>query len=220
LKEFLEFYPKCLKSRTILYKIIIKPVFDFIIGFLLLVVLSPIIFSTMILLSIANKGNVFFLQLRPGLHGKPFKIIKFKTMRDAFDPTGIPLPDEERLTRIGQFVRSGSLDELLQLINVVKGDMSLVGPRPLLMQYLSRYSSEQARRHEVKPGITGWAQVNGRNAISWEEKFNLDIEYVDKQNFSLDVKILWLTFLKVITRQGISANGHVTMDEFKGSNLS
>jgi len=218
LKEFLEFYPKYLKSKTILYKIIIKSVFDFIIGILLLVVLSPIIFSTMILLAIANKGNVFFLQLRPGLHGKPFKIIKFKTMRDAFDLTGIPLPDEERLTRIGQFVRSVSLDELLQLVNVVKGDMSLVGPRPLLMQYLSRYSSEQARRHEVKPGITGWAQVNGRNAISWEEKFRLDVEYVDKQTFWLDCKILWMTFLNVIQRKGISAVGHVTIEEFRGSN--
>ncbi len=203
-----------------MYKVNIKPVFDFFFGFLLLVVLSPIIFLTIILLAIANKGNVFFFQLRPGLHGKPFKIIKFKTMRDAFDDAGIPLPDKERLTRIGQFVRSVSLDELLQLINVVKGDMSLVGPRPLLMQYLSRYSSEQARRHEVKPGITGWAQVNGRNEISWEQKFNLDIEYVDKQNFALDVKILWLTILKVINRQGISANGHVTIDEFKGPDLS
>jgi len=199
-----------------LYKIIIKPVFDFIIGFLLLVVLSPIIFSTMILLAIANKGNVFFLQLRPGLHGKPFKIIKFKTMCDAFDLTGIPLPDEERLTRIGQFVRSVSLDELLQLINVVKGDMSLVGPRPLLMQYLSRYSIEQARRHEVKPGITGWAQINGRNAISWDEKFRLDVEYVNMISFRLDLKILWMTLLKVIQRKGISADCHVTMEEFKG----
>ena len=203
-----------------MYRIIFKPVFDFIVSFLLLVFLLPIIFSTLILLAIANRGNIFFLQLRPGLLGKPFKIIKFKTMRDALDPTGNPLPDEERLTKIGEFVRSVSLDELLQLINVVKGDMSLVGPRPLLMQYLSRYSPEQARRHEVKPGITGWAQVNGRNAISWEEKFNFDIEYVDKQNFVLDLKILWLTFLKVINRQGISANRHVTMEEFMGNKLS
>jgi sugar transferase EpsL len=220
LKEFLKHYRKYLKSRTILYRTIIKPLFDFIIAFLLLVILLPFIFSTMILLAIVNKGNIFFLQLRPGLHGKPFQIIKFKTMRDAFDPTGNPLPDEERITKIGEFVRSFSLDELLQLINVVKGEMSLVGPRPLLMQYLARYSSKQARRHEVKPGITGWAQINGRNAISWEEKFKFDVEYVDKQNFGMDLKILWLTFLKVITRQGISANGHVTMDEFKGSNLS
>ncbi len=170
----------------------------------------------MILLSFVNKGNIFFLQLRPGLKSIPFKIIKFKTMRDAFDSNGNPLPDEERLTKIGQFVRSASLDELLQLLNVLKGDMSLVGPRPLLMQYLSRYSPEQARRHEVKPGISGWAQVNGRNAISWEEKFNLDVEYVDKQSFILDIKILWMTFLNVIQRKGISADGHVTMGEFKG----
>ncbi len=170
----------------------------------------------MVLLVIANKGNIFFLQLRPGLHGKPFKIIKFKTMRDAFDSTGNPLPDEERLTKIGLFVRSISLDELLQLINVVKGDMSLVGPRPLLMQYLERYTFEQARRHEVKPGITGWAQVNGRNAISWDAKFQLDVEYVNKQTLLLDFKILWMTFLNVIQRKGISADGHVTMGEFKG----
>ncbi len=171
----------------------------------------------MILLAIANKGNVFFLQLRPGLHGKPFKIIKFKTMRDAFDITGIQLPDKERLTRIGKFIRSVSLDELLQLINVIKGDMSLVGPRPLLMQYLSRYSLEQARRHDVKPGITGLAQVNGRNAISWEEKFRLDVEYVDRISFGLDCKILWMTLLKVVQRKGISAEGHVTIDEFRGT---
>ncbi len=171
----------------------------------------------MVLLAIANKGAVFFLQLRPGLHGKPFKIIKFKTMKDAFDKDGVPLPDDVRLTKVGIVVRSVSLDELLQLINVVKGDMSLVGPRPLLMQYLSRYSREQAKRHNVKPGITGWAQVNGRNAISWEQKFKLDVEYVEKQSFVLDLKILWLTFLNVIQRKGISADGNVTMEEFKGS---
>jgi sugar transferase EpsL len=199
-----------------LYKTIIKPIFDFIVALFLLFILSPLIFVTMVLLVIANKGNIFFLQLRPGLHGKPFKIIKFKTMRDAFDSTGNPLPDEERLTKIGLFVRSISLDELLQLINVVKGDMSLVGPRPLLMQYLERYTFEQARRHEVKPGITGWAQVNGRNAISWDAKFQLDVEYVNKQTLLLDFKILWMTFLNVIQRKGISADGHVTMGEFKG----
>jgi lipopolysaccharide/colanic/teichoic acid biosynthesis glycosyltransferase len=199
-----------------LYKNILKPIFDFVSAFFLLVILSPLIFTTLVLLAIANKGNVFFLQLRPGLHGKPFKIIKFKTMRDAFDLTGIPLPDKERLTLIGQFVRSVSLDELLQLINVVKGDMSLVGPRPLLMQYLSRYSIEQARRHEVKPGITGWAQINGRNAISWDKKFRLDVEYVNMISFRLDLKILWMTLLKVIQRKGISADNHVTMEEFKG----
>jgi sugar transferase EpsL len=145
-------------------------------------------------------------------------IIKFKTMRDAFDDQGNPLPDEVRLTKVGRFVRSASLDELLQLVNVLNGDMSLVGPRPLLMQYLERYSEVQARRHEVKPGITGWALVNGRNAISWEEKFRLDVEYVDQQSFWLDCKILWMTFLNVIKRKDISADGHATMEEFKGSN--
>jgi sugar transferase EpsL len=174
----------------------------------------------MVLMAIANRGNVFFLQLRPGLHGKPFKIIKFKTMRDAFDSNGSSLPDEKRLTKIGQFVRSISLDELLQLINVAKGDMSLVGPRPLLIQYLPRYSKEQSRRHDVKPGITGWAQINGRNAISWEEKFRLDVEYVDKQTFGMDCKILLITFLNVIQRKGISAAGHVTMGEFIGEKPS
>ena len=198
-----------------MYKTIIKPIFDCIIALFLLAILSPLILVTLVLLAIANKGNIFFLQFRPGLHAKPFKIIKFKTMRDAFDSNGNPLPDEERLTKIGQFVRSISLDELLQLINVVKGDMSLVGPRPLLMQYLERYTFEQARRHEVKPGITGWAQVNGRNAISWEQKFRLDVQYVEKQSFALDLKILWMTFLNVIQRKGISADGHVTMEEFK-----
>ena len=139
-------------------------------------------------------------------------------MRDAYDGDGKALPDEVRLTRVGRFVRSASLDELLQLVNVLKGDMSLVGPRPLLMHYLARYSKEQARRHEVKPGITGWAQVNGRNAISWEDKFRLDIEYVDKQSFVMDLKILWMTFLNVIKRKDISADGHATMEEFKGAN--
>jgi undecaprenyl phosphate N,N'-diacetylbacillosamine 1-phosphate transferase len=199
-----------------LYKNFIKPIFDFIIALFLLAILSPLIFMTMVLLVIANRGNIFFLQLRPGLYGKPFKIIKFKTMRDAFDANSNPLPDEERLTKIGQFIRSVSLDELSQLINVVKGDMSLVGPRPLLMQYLARYSPEQAKRHNVKPGITGWAQVNGRNAISWEQKFKFDVEYVEKQSFLLDIKVLWMTFLNVLQRKGISADGHVTMEEFKG----
>ena len=184
---------------------------------ILLILLSPLILGVIILLVIANKGDVFFLQTRPGLKAKPFKIIKFKTMRDAFDD-GKPLPDKLRLTKVGQWVRSASLDELLQLINVLKGDMSLVGPRPLLMQYLDRYTPQQARRHEVKPGITGWAQVNGRNAISWEEKFRYDVEYVEKQSFLFDLKILWMTFFNVIRRKGISADGHATMEEFKGRN--
>jgi lipopolysaccharide/colanic/teichoic acid biosynthesis glycosyltransferase len=194
----------------------IKPFGDFLIALFLFIILSPIILLTAILLFLANNGKVFFFQQRPGLNGKPFKIVKFKTMRDAFDKEGIPLPDELRLTKIGVIIRSASLDELLQLINVLKGDMSLVGPRPLLMQYLSRYSPEQAKRHNVKPGITGWAQVNGRNAISWEQKFKFDVEYVEKQSFTLDIKILWMTFLNVLQRKGISADGHVTMEEFKG----
>lgn len=198
------------------YRKIVKPVADFWSALLLLVILSPIILLTIFLLAFANRGSVFFFQQRPGLNSLPFKIIKFKTMMDTFDEKGNPLPDELRLTKVGKFVRSASIDELLQLINVVKGDMSLVGPRPLLMLYLERYSKEQARRHEVKPGITGWAQVNGRNAISWKQKFMYDVEYVEKQSFILDIKILWMTFLNVIQRKGISAEGHVTMEEFRG----
>jgi lipopolysaccharide/colanic/teichoic acid biosynthesis glycosyltransferase len=199
-----------------MYKHIIKPIGDFIIALILLIILSPIIVLTAILLLIANKGKVFFFQQRPGLNSKPFKIVKFKTMRDSFDENGIALSDEVRLTKVGNFVRSASLDELLQLVNVIKGDMSLIGPRPLLMQYLTRYSPEQAKRHNVKPGITGWAQVNGRNAISWNQKFIYDVEYVNKQSFLLDLKILSMTFINVIKRNGISADGHVTMEEFKG----
>jgi lipopolysaccharide/colanic/teichoic acid biosynthesis glycosyltransferase len=200
------------------YRDIFKPIADFVSAVVLLTILSPIMILTAIVLVVANNGKLFFFQQRPGLGERRFKIIKFKTMRDEFDSEGRPLPDEVRLTKVGQFVRTSSLDELLQLINVLKGNMSLVGPRPLLVQYLILYDKDQARRHEVKPGITGWAQVNGRNAISWEEKFRLDVEYVDKQSFRLDCKILWMTFLNVIQRKGISADGHVTMDEFKGSN--
>jgi undecaprenyl phosphate N,N'-diacetylbacillosamine 1-phosphate transferase len=197
---------------------IVKPVADFWSALLLLVILSPVILLTIFLLAFANRGSVFFFQQRPGVNSLPFKIIKFKTMRDAYDENGNPLADELRLTKVGKFVRSASIDELLQLINVLKGDMSLVGPRPLLMQYLERYTLIQARRHEVKPGITGWAQVNGRNTLSWEEKFKLDVEYVEKVSFSLDLKILWMTFLNVVQRKGISADGHATMEEFKGLN--
>ena len=201
-----------------LYRNIFKPLADFLSAFVLLLILSPIIISSGLLLFFANKGKVFFFQLRPGLNARPFTIIKFKTMRDAFDDKGAPLPDEVRLTKVGGFVRSASLDELLQLVNVLKGDMSLVGPRPLLMHYLPRYSKEQARRHEVKPGLTGWAQVNGRNAISWKEKFRFDVEYVDRQTVLLDVKILCMTVRNVLQRKGISSDGHVTMEEFRGVN--
>jgi lipopolysaccharide/colanic/teichoic acid biosynthesis glycosyltransferase len=190
---------------------------DFLAAAILLIILLPIILGVIIILAIANRGSVFFLQSRHGFQSKPFNIIKFKTMRDEFDDVGKPLPDQVRVTRVGKYVRSASLDELLQLINILKGDMSLIGPRPLLMQYLERYTPEQARRHEVKPGITGWAQVNGRNAISWEKKFKYDVEYVEKQSFTLDIKILWMTFINVIQRKGISADGHVTMEEFRGT---
>ena len=199
-----------------MFKHFIKPLGDFMVSLFLLIILSPIIIFTAVFLFITNNRKIFFFQQRPGINSKPFKIIKFKTMRDAFDSTGNPLPDEERLTRIGQFVRSASLDELLQLVNVIKGDMSLVGPRPLLMQYLPRYSPEQVKRHNVKPGITGWAQVNGRNAITWEQKFEYDSEYVKNQSFLLDIKILFMTFINVINRKGINADGQATMGEFLG----
>jgi len=160
---------------------------------------------------------VFFSQTRPGLHGKPFRMIKFRTMTNARGPDGELLPDAERLTRLGRFLRSTSLDELPELWNVLRGDMSLVGPRPLLVEYLPLYAPEQARRHEVRPGITGWAQVNGRNALSWEEKFALDVWYVDNQSLWLDLKILWLTVWRVLKRDGISADGEATMPRFRGS---
>lgn len=199
-----------------MFKHFIKPLGDFFIALFLFIILSPLIMLTAIVLFFTNDGKVFFFQQRPGLNSKPFKIVKFKTMRDAFDNDGVPLSDDVRMTRVGTIVRSASLDELLQLVNVLKGDMSIVGPRPLLMQYLSRYNTEQAMRHNVKPGITGWAQVNGRNAISWEQKFKYDVEYVEKQSLLLDIKILWMTFINVIKRKGISSDGHVTMEEFKG----
>lgn len=160
---------------------------------------------------------VLFRQVRPGLHGKPFVMYKFRTMTDERDAEGKLLPDEKRLTPLGRFLREHSLDELPEFINVLKGEMSLVGPRPLLMEYLERYTPEQARRHEVKPGITGWAQVNGRNALSWEEKFKLDVWYVDNWSLLLDIKILLMTLVKVLRREGISAEGHATMPEFKGN---
>ena len=160
---------------------------------------------------------VLFKQVRPGLRGRPFMMYKFRTMTDERDIQGRLLPDEQRLTKLGRFLRSTSLDELPELFNVLKGDMSLVGPRPLLMEYLPLYTPEQARRHEVRPGITGWAQVNGRNAISWEEKFRYDVWYVDNWSFWLDIKILWMTIVSVLKREGISAQGHVTMPPFTGS---
>jgi lipopolysaccharide/colanic/teichoic acid biosynthesis glycosyltransferase len=201
-----------------LYKGLIKPFFDKLFALVLLVLTSPFIIITAIVLFIQNRGDIFFLQERPGKNAKPFRIIKFKTMRDAFDSAGNPLPDHVRLTKLGTLIRSLSLDELLQLINALKGEMSLIGPRPLLMKYLPFYSPEQMRRHDVKPGISGWAQVNGRNAISWTEKFKLDVYYADHLSFSIDLKILFMTIKNILLRKGISSLGHATMEEFRGNN--
>ncbi|WHH52196.1 sugar transferase [Pseudomonas sp. Ap32] len=195
----------------------LKRLFDVVAAVAGLVLLSPVIAIVAMLVRRKLGSPVLFRQVRPGIHGKPFEMVKFRTMRDAVDSQGNPLPDSQRMTRFGSFLRSSSLDELPELWNVVKGDMSLVGPRPLLMEYLSLYDAEQRRRHDVRPGVTGWAQVNGRNALSWEEKFKLDVWYVDNRTFGLDLKILFLTVKKVIVKDGISAQGEVTMSKFTGS---
>ena len=182
-----------------------------------IILLSPILIIVAIRIRSEMGSPVLFRQTRPGRHGKPFQMIKFRTMRDEIGTDGRPLPDADRLTKLGRFLRSSSIDELPELWNVLKGDMSLVGPRPLLMEYLPLYSPEQARRHEVRPGVTGWAQVNGRNAISWDEKFALDVWYVDNRSLRLDMKIIWLTIRKVIKRDGISAAGEATMSKFTGN---
>ena len=203
----------------IMYKKKLKRVIDFVIVFCVLLIIWPILLVITIWLHFANKGTgVFFTQERPGKNGKIFRVIKFKTMTDERDSEGNLLLDAERLTKVGQFVRSTSIDELPQLFNVLKGDMALIGPRPLLPQYLPLYSKEQARRHEVRPGITGWAQVNGRNAISWTKKFELDVWYVDHCSFLLDLKIIFLTIKKVFVREGISSDTSVTMETFTGNN--
>lgn len=181
-----------------------------------LCLLAPVILVVTVLVRRQMGSPVLFRQLRPGLHGRPFPMIKFRTMRDAMHASGVPLSDAERLTKLGRFLRGSSLDELPELWNVLKGDMSLVGPRPLLMDYLPLYSAEQARRHDVRPGVTGWAQVNGRNAISWDQKFALDIWYVDNRTLWLDMKIIWMTVQKVLKRDGISADGEATMPKFTG----
>jgi len=202
-----------------MYSHFFKRVIDFVLILGVLVVLWPLLLLIAFWLHFANKGaGAFFLQDRPGKKGKIFKVIKFKTMTDERDTDGNLLPDEKRLTKVGKFIRSTSIDELPQLINVLKGDMALIGPRPLLVQYLPLYSKEQTRRHEVRPGITGWAQVNGRNAISWTKKFELDVWYVDHCSFRLDVKILFLTIKKVFVREGISQKGQATMEAFNGYN--
>ena len=195
----------------------IKLLLDFLAAILLLSLLSPIFIILTIGLYFVNDGSPFFFQLRPGQNEKLFRIIKFKTMTDKRDAQGKLLSDAERLTRIGKLVRKASVDELPQLLNVLKGDMSIVGPRPLLPEYLSLYTKNQARRHEVRPGITGWAQVNGRNAISWEEKFNFDVWYVENQSLTLDLKILLLTIKKVFAREGVNQTGEATTTPFKGS---
>ena len=196
-----------------------KRLVDFFVAFCVLIVLAPLLLIIAIILCFANNGKcLFFIQERPGWHGKIFKVIKFKTMTDERDAEGNLLPDDKRLTKVGKFVRSTSIDELPQLINVLKGDMSFIGPRPLLPQYLPLYNKEQARRHEVRPGITGWAQVNGRNAISWVRKFELDVWYVDHCSFFLDLKIFFLTIKKVFVREGISSDTSVTMEPFTGNN--
>ena len=194
-----------------------KRVFDFIVALTALIVLFPVLLVLYVVIAIKMGIPVFFVQARPGMHGRIFKMIKFRSMTDAKNASGELLPDAERLPAFGQMLRATSLDELPELWNVVKGDMSLVGPRPLLIEYLDKYTPEQAKRHDVRPGVTGWAQVNGRNALSWEEKFALDTWYVDNRTFWLDFKILLMTVKQVFKRDNISQDGHVTMEKFKGS---
>ena len=201
-----------------MYKKYFKQPLDFILAFACIILISPFVLIITLILTIANNGKPLFFQVRPGKNEKKINIIKFKTMMDKFDLKGNLLPDAERLTSIGSFIRKLSLDEIPQLFNVIKGDMSFIGPRPLLMEYLPLYTEVQKKRHNVKPGITGWAQVNGRNAISWEEKFKLDIWYVDNYSFLLDIKILFFTVAKVFKSEGISDYGHATKELFKGKN--
>jgi len=195
----------------------IKVVFDIVFSLLGLIILSPLIVLTAVILTIANKGNPFFTQQRLAKDAKPFRIIKFKTMNEKTDKNGRLLPDAERLHFVGRIVRKTSIDELPQLINVLKCEMSLIGPRPLLVEYLALYNEEQKKRHNVRPGITGWAQVNGRNTISWQDKFKFDVWYIQNLSMMLDFKILWLTFIKVFKSEGISKKGHATIEKFKGN---
>lgn len=201
-----------------MYKNLFKRLIDFLIAFSGLILLSPVFLIVFVVLYFQNDGKPFFFQLRPGLNEKMFKIIKFKTMTDKKDSQGNYLPDAERLTPMGSFIRQTSLDEIPQLINVLKGDMAIIGPRPLLPQYLPLYNESQKRRHEVRPGITGWAQVNGRNAISWAKKFELDVWYIDHVSFALDCKIVLLTFKKVFKKEGINKVGQATTEAFNGNN--
>lgn len=202
-----------------MYKNYLKRVFDFSIALFAIVIASPLMITVAVWLHFANKvAGVFFLQERPGRYGKIFKVVKYKTMTDEKDSNGNLLPDEERLTPIGKFIRSTSIDELPQLINVLKGDMALIGPRPLLVKYLPLYSKKQARRHEVRPGISGWAQCHGRNAISWTQKLEYDVWYVDNISLWTDIRIIWKTIISVVQRDGISAENNVTIDDFNGYN--
>lgn len=200
-----------------MYPHFIKPILDFLLALFLIILFSPIILIVALLIRLKLGSPIFFIQERPGLNGKIFKIYKFRTMSNQRDSKGQLLSDELRLKGFGKFIRKSSLDELPQLFNVLKGEMSFVGPRPLLVEYLKLYNKEQARRHEVKPGITGWAQINGRNAISWEEKFRLDVYYVKNISFGLDLKILYLTFFKVLKRKDINSSTNITMEKFKGN---
>ena len=198
----------------------VKRLFDLALTIPGLILISPLLLVVALLVRIEHGKPVLFRQTRPGYAGKPFQIFKFRSMTDAYDPQGRLLPDTHRLTRLGRFLRTTSIDELPELFNILRGEMSLVGPRPLLMQYLDLYTPEQARRHNVLPGITGWAQINGRNALTWEDKFRLDVWYVDHWSLGLDIKILLLTFWKVLRREGISQPGHATAEEFRGSSKS
>ena len=194
-----------------------KRLFDVVVSIVALALLSPVIALTALAVHFGIGSPVLFRQVRPGLHGRPFTLIKFRTMRDAWDERGEPLSDAERMTRLGQFLRAASLDELPELWNVLRGEMSIVGPRPLLMEYLPLYDEQQARRHEVRPGLTGWAQVNGRNSLGWDERFALDVWYVDNASLLLDLKIILMTVGKVFAREGITQSNHVTMEKFRGS---
>lgn len=200
-----------------LYRNYLKRLLDLIVSLVAFTLLSPVFIVVTVLLYIANQGKPFFVQPRPGKDGRIFRLVKFKTMNDRKDATGNLLSDAERLTAVGSFIRKTSLDEIPQLLNVIKGEMSLIGPRPLLVEYLPLYNSTQKRRHEVRPGITGWAQVNGRNAIGWKEKFELDVWYVNNMSFLLDCRIIIFTLMKVVKSEGVSQQGHVTMTKFEGN---
>ena len=201
-----------------MYKGFFKRFLDFLIALILLIIVSPLFLLLIVFLAIANQGKPFFFQRRPGKNEKVFSIVKFKTMNDKKDKSGNLLPDKDRITRVGSFVRKSSLDEIPQLINVLKGEMSLVGPRPLIIEYLPIYNKEQKRRHDVRPGITGWAQVNGRNSITWNQKFKYDVYYVDNLSLAMDIKILWLTAKKVFQRQDVNLSEDLTSEYFNGTN--